>query len=128
MNRSICVVIAALLVSILGCPSGAPVAGTFAAEIKPLEFAPGQKQDVELTVHYRLPATPTTATTVSYKAHLATPQGWTADTEDWTRSQALKTTDIGFRETRQVSITVPVDAIPGEHNTHSGYSPPRRAG
>jgi hypothetical protein len=55
------------------------------------------------------------ATTVSYKAQLAPPPGWSADPGGWEHSEEIKTTDIGFKETRKVSIIVPGDAVLGEH-------------
>ena len=115
MNRSRCVLIAVLIAATMGCRGGSPSAGTFAAEVKFLWLVPGQKQDVVLTVGYTLPANLVAATTVSYKARLAAPQGWSAEPGEWEHSQAMKTTDIGFRETRKVALTVPGDAVPGEH-------------
>lgn len=123
MNISRCVLMAVLCAAVAGCGGGSPAVGTFATEAKPLQLVPGQKQDVELTVHYTLPSNPATATTVSYKAQLTAPQGWSVDTGAWEHSQAMKTTDIGFNEKRKVSITVPADAVPGEHVVKLTISP-----
>jgi hypothetical protein len=54
-----------LIAAVAGCKNGSPPAGTFAAEAKPLQLVPGQRQDVELTVLYTLQANPAAATTVS---------------------------------------------------------------
>ena len=115
MTRSRCVLIGVLCAATAGCRGGAPAAGTFTAEVKPVQLVPGQKQEVELTVHYTLPANPAAPTLVWYKAQLAAPQGWSADLGAWARGQTMQTTDIGFRDTRKLALTVPGDAAPGEH-------------
>jgi hypothetical protein len=43
----------------------------------------------------------------------ATPHS--ADLGAWAHGRTMKTTDIGFRETKKVALTVPGDAAPGEH-------------
>jgi uncharacterized membrane protein len=53
--------------------------------------------------------------TVSYKVQVNAPQGWTVDAGTWENSMTMKTTDIGFNETRKLSITVPADTAAGEH-------------
>ena len=116
-------VLAIAAVAIVGCNSGLPSAGTFFAESKPVQLTPGQKQDIELTVQYRLAANPAVATTVSYSARMTGPDGWSIAPSHWAHSHTMKTTDIGFNETRKLSITVPADAVPGGHVTTLVLSP-----
>jgi hypothetical protein len=104
-----------VMTATIGCSGGSPTNGTFSSEVKPLQIVRGQKQEVELTIHYTLQENPAAAMTVSYNAQLIAPQSWTVDTGSWEHSQTLKTTDIGFRETRKVSVGVPAVAVPGEH-------------
>lgn len=118
MNRMIgsrCVLIGVLCAATAGCRGAAPTAGTFTAEVEPVQLVPGQKQEVELTVHYTLPANPATPTLVWYRAQLVAPQGWSADLGAWAHGRTLQTTDLGFRDARKVELTVPGDAAPGEH-------------
>ena len=116
MTRSRCVLIGVLCAAATGCRGAAPAApGTFTAEVTPVQLVPGQKQEVELTVHYTLPANPATPTLVSYKAQLAVPPGWSADLGAWASGRTVQTTDIGFRDTKKVALAVPGDAPPGEH-------------
>jgi hypothetical protein len=115
MTRCRCVLIGVLCAASAGCRGAAPAAGTFTAEVKPVQLVPGHTQEVELTVHYTLPAKPATPTLVRYRAQLAAPQGWSADLGAWAHGQTVQTTDIGFRDTRKVALTVPGDAAPGEH-------------
>ena len=61
--------------------------------------------------------------TVSYKAQLTDSQSWAIDPGGWGYSQAMQTTDIGFNETRKVSITVPAEAAQGEHLVKLTISP-----
>ena len=110
-----CVLIGVLCAAAAGCRGGAPAAGTFAAEVTPAQLVPGQKQDVELAVHYTLPANPAAPTLVSYKAQLAVPPGWSADLGGWSSGRTIQTTEIGFRDTKKVALTAPGDAAPGEH-------------
>jgi hypothetical protein len=118
-----CFLLAGLTAAVVGCGSASPTAGTFSAETTVRQLVPGQKQEFELTVHYRLPSHPATPTTVSYGAHLTAPQGWAVDPVSWEHSQALKTTDVGFNETRKVLITVSPDAAFGEHLLSLTISP-----
>ena len=115
LTRSRCVLIGVLCAATAGCRGAAPAAGTFTAEVKPVQLVSGQKQEVELTVHYTLPANPATPTLVWYKAQLAAPQGWSADLGAWASGRTVQTADTGFRETKKVALTVPGDAAPGEH-------------
>jgi hypothetical protein len=115
--------LAALTAAVAGCRSGSPTAGTFSAETTAQQLVPGQKQEVELTVHHRLPSNPATATTVSYKAQLTAPQGWAVDPGNWQHSHTMKTTAVGFNETRKLSVTVPADAGQGEHVAKLVISP-----
>ena len=115
MTRSRCVLIGVLCAATAGCRGAVPAAGTFTAEVTPAQLVSGQKQEVELTVHYTLPANPATPTLVSYKAQLAAPQGWSADLGAWATGRTIQTTEIGFREMKKVALTVPGDAAPGEH-------------
>jgi hypothetical protein len=110
-----CILLTVVTAAAAGCGGGPPASGTVTVEVKPLQLAPGQKQDVELTLQYTLPSNPAAATTVSYKAHLTPPPGWVIEPASWEHSQPMKTTDGGFRETRKVSVTVPADAAPGEY-------------
>lgn len=102
-------------VAILGCGSGSPASGTYSAECKPLQLIPGQTQEVELTLLYTLPSNPKTATTVSYGVQVTAPQGWSVAASNWEFSHSLKTTYMGVRDTRKLSVTVPADAIQGQH-------------
>src|SRR5688572_13493896 len=115
MNSSRCVLLTVVAAAVAGCGGGTPATGTFAASATPQQLVAGQKQEVELTVHYTLPSNPPTATTVSYKVQLTAPPGWAIDTIGWEFNQPMKTTDIGFNEKRKVSIMVPADAALGEH-------------
>jgi hypothetical protein len=115
MTRCRCVLIGVLCAAAAGCRGAVPAAGTFTAEVKPVQLVPGQEQEVELTVHYALPAKPATPTLVWYKAQLAVPQGWSADLGAWAHGRTMQTTDIGFRDARKIALTVPGDAAPGEH-------------
>ena len=115
MTGSRWVLIGVLCLAAAGCRGAPPAAGTFTAEVKPVQLVSGQKQEVELTVHYTLPANPATPTIVSYKAQLAVPRGWSADLGAWAHGRTMQTTDIGFSETKKVALTVPGDAAPGEH-------------
>jgi hypothetical protein len=115
MTGSRCVLIGVVCAATAGCRGAAPAAGTFTAEVTPVQLAPGQTHEVELTVHYTLPANPATPTIVSYKAQLAAPPGWSADLGGWASGRTVQTTDIGFRDTKKVALTVPGDAPPGEH-------------
>ena len=108
-------VFAITAVAVMGCQSRSTTVGTYSAECQPLQLIPGQKQDVELTVHYRLPSNPATAMPVSYQAQVTAPQGWSLDPNNWAHSHTMKTTDIGFNETRKLSVTVPANAVQGEH-------------
>jgi hypothetical protein len=38
-------------VAVMGCQSRSAIVATYSAECQPLQLIPGQKQDVELTVH-----------------------------------------------------------------------------
>jgi hypothetical protein len=122
MGISRFILLAATTAAAAGCRGGSPTAGTFSAETAAQQLVPG-KQEVELTVHYRLPSNPTAPTTVSYTVQLTAPQGWAVDPGSWEHSQAMKTTDIGFNETRKVSITVPADAAQSEHLVRLTISP-----
>ena len=126
MTGSRCVLIGVLCAATAGCRGAAPAAGTFTAEVKPVQLVSGQKQEVELTVHYTLPANPATPTIVSYKAQLAAPQGWSADLGSWASGRTMQTTDIGFRDTKKVALTVPGDAPPGEHVVKLTVTPTER--
>jgi uncharacterized membrane protein len=123
MSISRYVVLTVTALAIVGCKSGSPTAGTFSAESDSLQLTPGQKRDVEVTVHYRLPSNPAAATTVTYKVQVTAPQGWSADPSNWEHSHTMKTTDIGFNETRNLSVTVPADAAQGEHVVKLVISP-----
>lgn len=101
--------------AIAGCGSGFPTAGTYSAECKPSQLIPGQKQLIELTVHYALPSNPKTETPVAYKARLTAPAGWSVAENSWEFSHTMKITDIGFRETRKLSVSVPADVTQGLH-------------
>ena len=108
-------VFAITAVAVMGCQSRSTTVGTYSAECQPLQLIPGQKQDVELTVHYRLRSNLATAMPVSYQAQVAAPQGWSLDPNNWAHGHTMKTTDIGFNETRKLSVTVPAEALQGEH-------------
>lgn len=115
MTGARCVLIGVLCAATAGCGGAAPAAGTFTAEVMPVRLVPGQKQEVELTVHYTLPANPAAPTLVSYKAQLAVPPGWSADLGAWASGRTVQATDLGFRDTKKVAVTVPGDVPPGEH-------------
>ena len=115
MTGARCVMIGVLCAATAGCRGAAPAAGTFAAEVTPVQLVPGQTHQVELAVHYTLPAKPAAPTLVSYKAQLAVPQGWSADLGGWASGRTIQTADNGFRETKKVALAVPGDAPPGEH-------------
>ncbi len=108
-------VFAITTVVIIGCQSRTAIVGTYSVECQPLQLVPGQKHDFELTVHYRLPSNPATAMPVSYQAQVTAPEGWSIDPNTWAHSHTLKTTDLGFNETREFSVTVPANAAQGEH-------------
>lgn len=126
MTRSRCVLIGVLCAATAGCRGAAPGTGIFTAEVKPVQLVFGQKQEVELTVHYTLPANPATPTLVSYKAQLAIPQGWSADLGAWASVRTMQTTDLEFRDTKKVALTVPGDAAPGEHVVKLTVTPEAR--
>lgn len=113
--------------AIAGCGSGSPTAGTYSAECKPIQLLPGQKQQIELTVHYALPLNPRTETPVSYKAQLTAPSGWSVAENNWEFTHAMKTTDLGFRETRKLSVSVPADVTQKLHVLKLLISPPAGA-
>lgn len=108
---TVLIVVAASVLS--GCGNGPPTTGAYRAECQPTQLLPGRRQEVELTVHYLLPANPPSMTTVSYQAQVSAPQGWSVTSDRWEFSHRLKTTDIGFRETRMLSIAVPTEASHG---------------
>jgi len=109
------VLLACAALAIAGCGSGSPTAGTYSAECKPIQLIPGQKQQIELAVHYTIPSNPKTETPVSYKAQLTTPSGWSVAENNWEFTHTMKPSDIGFRETRKLSVSVPADATQGPH-------------
>lgn len=108
------VLLACTAFAIAGCGSGSPTTGTFSAECKPIQLIPGQQQ-IQLTTHYTLPSNPKTPTPVTYKAQVTAPAGWSVAGNNWEFSHTMKTTDIGFRENRNLPVTVPADATQGVH-------------
>ena len=101
--------------AIASCGSGSPTTGTYSAECKPIQLIPGQQRQIELTVHYALPSNPKTPTPVSYQAQVTAPAGWSVAKHNWGFGHTMKTTDVGFRETRNLSISVPADAAQAQH-------------
>lgn len=113
-KRGAATVLVVVTASVLsGCGNRPPTPGTYRAECQPAQLVPGRRQEVELTLHYLLPANPPPMTTVSYQARVAAPRGWSVASDRWESSHRLKTTDIGFRETRMLSIAVPPEAPRG---------------
>jgi hypothetical protein len=108
------VLVACTAFAIAGCWSGSPTPGTYSAECKPIQLIPGQQQQIELTTHYTLPSNPKTPTPVTYKAQVTAPAGWSVAENNWEFSHTMKTTDIGFRDTRNLLVTVPADAGHGQ--------------
>jgi hypothetical protein len=109
------VLLACTAFAIAGCGSGSPTTGTYSAECKPIQLIPGQQQKIEVTVHYALPSNPKEPTPVSYQARMTAPSGWSLAENNWEFSHTMKTTDIGFRETRNLLVSVPADAAQGQH-------------
>ncbi len=52
---------------------------------------------------------------VTYKAQVTAPAGWSVAENNWEFSHTMQTTDIGFRETRNLLVNVPADAFQGQH-------------
>lgn len=104
-----------LLMVTAGCGSREPATAIYSAEYVPRQLTPGQTQEIELTVRYEVRSNSKTATPILYKAQVKAPEGWSIAGNEWEVSHTMKTTDIGFRETRKLSVTIPADASRGEY-------------
>ena len=120
-----CVAAMATALLLLGCGKGTSTTGTFSAEDRASPIVSGREQEIELTltVHYRLPANPKTAVTVDYRVQVNSPQGWLVTPDQWGFSHTLKTSDVGFNETRQLALLVPVGAAQGPHSLQLVITP-----
>jgi hypothetical protein len=97
----------------------------FSAEYRASQIVSGREQEIELTLttHYRLPANPKTAVSVAYRVQVNAPLGWRVTPNQWAFSHTLKTSEIGFNETRNLALSVPVGAAQGQHSLQLVISP-----
>ena len=93
--------------------------------VRASQIVSGREQEIDLTLttHYRLPSNPKTAVTVAYGVQVNAPLGWRVTPDQWAFSHTLKTSEIGFNETRKLALSVPVGAAQGPHSLQLVITP-----